>query len=216
MIVLVLVLLLVSDIMNRDKYFDEIVEYIPEGASVLDFGAGHCELSTYIGTRNPVTSVDIHKSCAGSDVYDGYRLPYEDDAFDVVVSMFVLHHIPHHEAIIKELQRVARKRLVVVEDAPESTYQRLVAMIHYLFFHQSVRMIEHMKSPEEWCAALGGRCTIKRLASRSFLNPTPHYVIVSTYTGLSVPTNRSPMRTMSLTNRERTKMTENSMFFLES
>lgn len=178
-LVIVLVLVLVyTDIMNRDKYFDEILEYIPRGVKVLDFGAGKCELSRYMGTRNDVTSIDIQKSCDEADVYDGYKLPYDDDSFDVVVSMFVLHHIPHNENILKELTRVSREKLIIVEDMPTSIYQGLVARIHYLFFHQPTHMVEHMKSPREWCASLGGDCEIKRLRSSSIINTTPHYAII--------------------------------------
>jgi len=183
MVILLLIFTLVLsliyiDIMNRDKYFDEIVQYIPKGAKVLDFGAGKCELSKYLGTRNDVTSIDIQKSCDEADVYDGHTLPYEDDSFDVVVSMFVLHHIPHNENILKELTRVSRGKLVIVEDMPATFYQKIVAKIHYIFFHQPTHTIEHMKSPREWCASLGGNCNIKKLRSNSLINTTPHYVIV--------------------------------------
>ena len=178
LLVIFIFVLIYIDIMNRDKYFDELIEYIPKGAEVLDFGAGKCELSKYIGTRNTVTSIDIQKSCDGSDVYDGYKLPYDDNSFDVVVSMFVLHHIPHNENILNELTRVTRNKLIIVEDMPTSFYQKLVAKVHYLFFHQPMHTIEHMKTPTEWCAILGGDCEIKRLRSSSFINTTPHYVII--------------------------------------
>lgn len=178
LVLLVVTVLVYTDIMNRNKYFDELIGYIPTGVSVLDFGAGTCDLSKYIGHRNAVTSIDIHTSCEDADVYDGYTLPYEDDAFDVVVSMFVLHHIPHHESIIKELRRVARSRVIVIEDMPTTPYQRFISRVHYLYFQQSTRTIENMKTPEAWCASLGGQCTIKKLASRSIVNPTPHYIIV--------------------------------------
>lgn len=166
------------DIMNRDKYFDELLQYIPENANVLDFGAGNCEFSKYIGNRNVTTSVDIHKSCEGADVYDGYKLPYEDNSFDVVLSMFVLHHIPHNRDIMKELQRVARKHIIIVEDMPVTAYQRLVARLHYLFFGQPMNTIKHMKTPQEWCDLLDGNCQIKKIQSGSLINTTPHFVIV--------------------------------------
>jgi len=183
MVILILILTLVfsliyRDIMNRDKYFDEILEYIPEDSTVLDFGAGKCELSKYLGTRNTVTGIDIHKSCEEADVYDGYKLPYEDNSFDIVVSMFVLHHIPHNENILKELSRVSRGKLIIVEDMPVTVYQRLVTKVHYLFFNQPMHMIKHMKSPKAWSESLGGDCKIKKLQSSSLINPTPHYVIV--------------------------------------
>ena len=182
-LLIVILFLVYADIMNRDKYFDELLEYIPKGAKVLDFGAGKCELSTYIGTRNDVTSIDIQKSCEGADVYDGYKLPYDNDSFDVVVSMFVLHHIPHNQEIVKELQRVSRGRVIVVEDEPVTMYQKMIARLHYIFFKQPTHTIEHMKTPQEWCDMLGGDCEIKKLRSSSIINTTPHYVIVKDVSG---------------------------------
>jgi len=179
-VIVVLSLFLVYvDIMNRYKYFDEIVEYIPKGVKVLDFGAGNCEFSEYIGERNEVTSIDIHKSCEDADIYDGYKLPYEDNSFDVVLSMFVLHHIPHNKEIIHELQRVSRNRVIIVEDMPISVLQRFMSSVHYLYFQQPPHMIEHMKTPEDWCAYLGGECIIKKTKSRSIVNTTPHYIIIT-------------------------------------
>jgi len=165
---------------DRTTFFDEIIEYVPPGTSVLDFGSGNCGFARYAGSRNKTTSLDIHKSCKESDVYDGHVLPYPDNSFDVVLAMFVLHHIPHNKSIIDELKRVCKKRIILVEDMPRTWYHRLVSKIHYLFFGQSMRTIKHMRSPTEWSCMLGreGGSTIKKLRSGSFVNSTPHYAIV--------------------------------------
>lgn len=175
---LVIFLLIYFDCSNREKYTKLIANRIAEGETVLDFGSGRCELSKLLGARNHTTNVDIFKGCKDTDVYDGHTLPYDDDSFDVVVSMFVLHHIPHHESIVRELTRVARKRIIVVEDYPITMYDRLVSKLHYLFFIQSVHMIENMKHPDYWDTLLGGQCTVERIHTRSFINSTPHFIIV--------------------------------------
>jgi len=182
-ICVVAALFIYKDVMNRNKYFQEIKEYIPKFTNVLDFGSGSCALAKYLKNRNYVTSVDIYKGCKDADVYDGYKLPYDDDAFDVVVCMFVLHHIPHHTQIIEELKRVCAKRIIIVEDAPQTLYQYVVSKLHYLFFRQSMNTIENMQTPETWCQLLEdrGACTIKQLESHSFINPTPHFVIVKDF-----------------------------------
>ncbi len=179
-LVLVLVLVLVMTRVDRTTYFDEIIEYIPPGTSVLDFGSGNCGFARYAGSRNKTTSLDIHKSCEESDVYDGHVLPYPDNSFDIILAMFVLHHIPHNESIINELKRVCKTRIVLVEDMPQTWYHRLVSRIHYLFFNQSMDTIKHMRSPTEWSCMLGreGVSTIKKLQSGSMINSTPHYIIV--------------------------------------
>jgi SAM-dependent methyltransferase len=177
---LLLFLAAYRDVKNRNRYFEEIKRYIPKFTNVLDFGAGRCELGAYLKNRNYVTSVDIYKGCQDAVVYDGHTLPFEDDAFDVVVCMFVLHHIPHHREIIEELKRVCAKRIIIIEDMPHTLYEYVVSKLHYVFFRQPMSTIKHMQSPQTWCDLLGGdgRCIIEKLKSRSWINPTPHFVIV--------------------------------------
>jgi 2-polyprenyl-3-methyl-5-hydroxy-6-metoxy-1,4-benzoquinol methylase len=183
MIVLTLLLFLAAaycDVKNRNRYFHEIKRYIPKFTNVLDFGAGRCELGAYLKNRNYVTSVDIYKGCEDAVVYDGHTLPFADDAFDVVVCMFVLHHIPHHRQIIQELKRVCAKRIIIIEDMPQTVYQYVISKLHYLFFRQPMSTIKNMHSPQTWCDLLegNGSCTIEQLKSHSWINPTPHFVIV--------------------------------------
>jgi ubiquinone/menaquinone biosynthesis C-methylase UbiE len=64
------------------------------------------------------------------EVYDGNRLPYEDDSFDLTFTICVLHHVPpsswHH--FLSELRRVTRSRgaVVVFEHNPLNPLTRLV------------------------------------------------------------------------------------------
>lgn len=48
--------------------------------------------------------------------YDGVRLPYEDDAFDVTFAICVLHHVdpPGREHVVREMARVTRAGGIVV------------------------------------------------------------------------------------------------------
>jgi SAM-dependent methyltransferase len=45
-------------------------------------------------------------------VADGMRLPFADDAFDVVFSNSVIEHVPDHAAFASELRRVGRRYFV--------------------------------------------------------------------------------------------------------
>ncbi|MFW5692687.1 MAG: class I SAM-dependent methyltransferase [Thermoguttaceae bacterium] len=98
-----------------------LVREVRAGERVLDVGCGsgalgaatlaHAECPigvTYEGaevaprpdTPFPVTVVE-----------QGRRLPFPDDAFDVVVAADVLHHAPDEPALLKEMGRVARRRI---------------------------------------------------------------------------------------------------------
>ena len=49
------------------------------------------------------------------EVADAFSLPYDDDAFEVVMAAMFLHHFPHEEAtiLVKEMDRVAGNGLII-------------------------------------------------------------------------------------------------------
>jgi len=62
--------------------------------------------------------------------YDGQEIPFENDSFDVVVTINVLHHIPEQQSRIKhvsEMKRVTRKDglIVIIEHNPFNPVTRL-------------------------------------------------------------------------------------------
>lgn len=55
-------------------------------------------------------------------LYDGHRLPFPDQSFDVVLVLTVLHHTPHPRRIVAEARRVGRA-VVVIEDVYRHSIQ---------------------------------------------------------------------------------------------
>jgi ubiquinone/menaquinone biosynthesis C-methylase UbiE len=47
-------------------------------------------------------------------VFDGYRIPYPDDCFDLAVLSHVLEHVEHERVLLRELKRVSRHQVVEV------------------------------------------------------------------------------------------------------
>lgn len=74
--------------------------------------------------------VDMNRTALPHAVYDGRRLPFEANAFDVTVLYFVLHHAVHPEAVIREALRVTRGRVLVVESVYDRSWQR--RLLHVL------------------------------------------------------------------------------------
>jgi SAM-dependent methyltransferase len=52
--------------------------------------------------------------------YDGTRMPFEDGAFDTVVSFQVLEHTPDPEGLLREMARVTKKGGLLILTAPFS------------------------------------------------------------------------------------------------
>jgi len=101
---------------RAERWMERIRGFLPEGGRVLDVGCGDGMVSAALARKYAVTSLDVKSKRGVRPVlYDGKRMPFEDDAFDVALVMFVLHHSFHHQEILVEAKRVAR-RVVVVED----------------------------------------------------------------------------------------------------
>ncbi|MBL8829192.1 MAG: class I SAM-dependent methyltransferase, partial [Planctomycetaceae bacterium] len=56
-------------------------------------------------------------------LYDGRAFPFDDDAFEVAIILFVLHHIRDQDTVLSEVRRVAR-RVMVAEDLITGPWQR--------------------------------------------------------------------------------------------
>lgn len=107
----------------------ELLRDLP-GATVLDVGGGHAQLTTPLATNGyevTVTGSDdvcrerLDRYCQkGSFKYltcDSLNLPFEDGEFDVVMAFRLLPHANQWQNLIKEMCRVAGK--AVVFDYPD-------------------------------------------------------------------------------------------------
>jgi SAM-dependent methyltransferase len=102
-----------------------LVEELDRG-SVLDVGSGGEGVAGWLAGQWSVTALDTSFESNGTMpgprqaaprrvVGDGRELPFEDRAFDVVLALDVLEHIPteDRDRTIAELIRVARRRVIV-------------------------------------------------------------------------------------------------------
>lgn len=104
---------------------DDLVETVPPDADVLDVGTGPGVLLVELAERRPdvrVTGIDLSADMiaaarrnlrgfgerATARVADVTALPFGDDAFDVVVTSFSMHHWDRPADAVPELARVLR------------------------------------------------------------------------------------------------------------
>lgn len=131
----------------RERYtrdlprYRQIVELTPVG-SVLDFGCGRGMLGRMLQEKGcEVTGCDI---AAGMHSYYPMRkldlnepTDFGDNEFDAVVASDVLEHLQKPEAALKEMQRLARKAVII--SVPNSTG-------FFLY-----RLMPSLEDPNQWC-----------------------------------------------------------------
>ena len=137
----------VSNLLNRfsiDDYrqmADEIKAAAGAGR-LLDWGCGYGHMSYLLARRgfevtgltmpdenNLSESWNLLIREQGFDVTvaaDDVLLPFEDEAFDVVLSCGVLEHVPDDRAILSELIRVLRGGGLLVVSVPDEYSERLL------------------------------------------------------------------------------------------
>ena len=87
-------------------------------ASVLDLGASDGRLAKAMSefVSAEFTGCDVHlqpKPFIPVYKYDGIHLPFEDNAFDCVMLIDVLHHSDNAQEVLLEAKRVAKKYIFV-------------------------------------------------------------------------------------------------------
>lgn len=94
---------------------DEIRKLNPK--SILFVGVGDGVVSDYIGknTNIEITTIDIDDTLGADVLGDVRKMPFEDQAFDLVIAFEVLEHIPFEDfsTALKEMQRVSKKHALV-------------------------------------------------------------------------------------------------------
>jgi SAM-dependent methyltransferase len=123
-----------------------IQPHLQPGDTVLDVGCGPGDVAWEI-TRchtGRVLTVDIvdyrRRELPHFALYDGVALPFPDASCDVVVVGFVLHHVPNDvkPAVLAELRRVTRRRLIVLEDTPRNAVDRYMNRRHGESFRKRI------------------------------------------------------------------------------
>lgn len=131
-----------SEIRSKEEYliyirdlfaYDYAKELIPENSNVLELGTGEGygpkrlsdskKVKKYIGLDVDESSIKKAKEKyfdekLSFEVYDGYKIPYEDKFFNMVVSFQVIEHVEDDMEFVKEIYRVLKEGGVFVVTTP--------------------------------------------------------------------------------------------------
>jgi ubiquinone/menaquinone biosynthesis C-methylase UbiE len=127
-------------------YVSKAKKYLKRGDKILDFGSGSCNVVEILRDDGfDVTPVDIVNMSFVKGIkpviYDGKKLPFKNNQFDVGLILVVLHHIADPEAAIREVSRVCKKVIII-----EEVYENLIRN-YATFIWDSVVNIEFIGHP---------------------------------------------------------------------
>lgn len=58
-------------------------------------------------------------------IYDGVNIDLPDKSMDIAVFNLVLHHIPHNVEFMLNLNRIVKKRVILVEETYDNIFQKI-------------------------------------------------------------------------------------------
>lgn len=154
--------------LRENEIGGRVAPHLRPGWTVLDVGSGTGRMARWLADRSGVRPVLCDVTEFGNRVRelpfirmeDPLALPADDEAYDAVMLLFVLHHIERweeQERLVREAARVARRRVVIVEDTPVSRLDRAfnVAWDWLLNLRHGVPTPFTFRDVEGWRAVFG-------------------------------------------------------------
>jgi SAM-dependent methyltransferase len=116
----------------REK-LGELTPHFSPADRIVEIGSGNGVLCAELRERGfQITALDVSNRSFSEQirpvVYDGERMPFRDDSFDVGLLVTVLHHTPAPDRILAEARRLAR-RVVVIEEIYSNVINKYVTYL---------------------------------------------------------------------------------------
>ena len=156
--------------LQRNKFFRNIIykiknisarervrnikPYINKQGKILDIGAGSCIISEILKKEGyDITPIDIKNLSFVESItpilYDGSKIPFEKDKFEISFILTVLHHIPHPIKILEEAKRVS-KSILIIEDIYTNTFNKLLVYFFDRLFNFGTMCPHTNKNDKDW------------------------------------------------------------------
>lgn len=137
--------------------------FIKRGASILDLGCGSAIVASefqkfFSGKIAGADVIDKRVVPISFTLYDGKNLPLADNFFDVVLINYVLHHCEDPVRVLQEAKRVAKDKIIIYEDLPESFFSKMLCRMHgksFAFLFQDDKQSCNFKTTKEWHEIFG-------------------------------------------------------------
>ncbi len=109
---------------------------LPDGALILDVGTGNGTMFPPLARRHRVFGVDTspemlrdHIEPARVGLASVLDLPFPDRSFDLVVCSCLLHHVPDRARAVREMARVSRRGVYLIEPNRWNPLQSIFSLL---------------------------------------------------------------------------------------
>ena len=138
----------------------EIAPYLKSDSKVLDIGSGSGIIASKIAEKlkariTLVDVVDKRRINLPLTIYDGRKLPFENETFDAALLIFVLHHAEDPAEVLAEAKRVVKDKIIIYEDIiTRNPFDKIDTFLHGFAFNKTWNLQNEatFKSEDEWRA----------------------------------------------------------------
>lgn len=115
---------------NKRKVAYYLVSLCDEGSFVLDVGCDDGSIPFMMMKEKPtlkIVGIDIQekrRSKIPRLLYNGRKISYPDNHFDIVMAVDVLHHTSDIPALLKEMTRVSKKYVIIKDHVVTGFFSR--------------------------------------------------------------------------------------------
>lgn len=139
----------------REYELSQLLPYLLDNGCILEIGGGSGIQAKRLSEAGcDIVSVDVRDSGYVEDRafpvidYDGHRLPFANDSFDIVFSSNVLEHILRLDRFHAEIKRVLRPGGHCVHVMPTGAWRTWTSVAHYVEFGQRVGQVAWQMLPK--------------------------------------------------------------------
>jgi len=119
---------------------------VPDDARILDIGTMDCGFIANLNTLGQAQGINIesfdqynyHTDTSCVKIYDGINVPYDDNTFDLVTVLMVLHHVPKDsiDTLLKSIYDVLKPGgllLIRDHDVTKRIERQYIGWIHFFY-----------------------------------------------------------------------------------
>ncbi len=103
----------------KKQLASQLAPLCEDNSRILDVGCNDGRVAAMMQKNKPSLSfvgVDVQANRSAlieRKLYDGKTLPFPDNSFDIVMATDVLHHVEDAHALLEEMKRVTKRRIII-------------------------------------------------------------------------------------------------------